>query len=187
MRLYSEKRILQILHKQKPWIRTLSKRYGVPSSVIQAVLFKEMSDIDLMDVLADLAVFSGLFSKKDSSTGYGQIFGAVALRAALEASKEGLASLDKLGVGPLRAGNEKDVRRVWKKLFLDPRANIEFSTLNLLSCAKEMTGRRDFSSFSPEELKKTLTRYNASVDHVTAYGEKTYALVQRFEKEEKRA
>ena len=187
MRIYSEKKILRILGKYRAYIRSLSKRYGVPASVITAILYKEMTEIDLMDVLADLAVFSGLFSKKDSSTGYGQIFGAVALRAALEAKEEGLITLDKLGFQSLRLGDEKDVRRVWKKLFLDPKANLEFTTLNLLSCAKEMTGRRDFSSFTPEELKRTLTRYNASVDYVTAYGEKAYALVQRFEQEDVKA
>ena len=74
----------------------------------------------------------------------------------------------------------EDIRLVWKKLKDDERFNIEVCAINLRLCAAEMTGRTDFSSFSDEETKLALTRYNANVRHVTAYGEDAFRLMQMF-------
>ncbi len=183
LKLISPRRAESILKEQDAWIGTVAERYGVPAAVIRAILYQEMTAIDLLDAAADLVVWSGLFAKKDSSTGYAQIFGRVGLDAVNFAADRGLADYRSLGVTcdhRLERKNEKDVRLMWKLLRRDRRANIEIAALNLLCAAEEMTGRIDFGSFSPEELKLVLTRYNANVRHVTPYGESVYRHYLRY-------
>ena len=183
MRLYSSKKAERILTRYDGWIRIVSSRYGVPVEVIKAILFQEMTMIDLADIAADLVVKTNLFRKKDSSTGYAQIFGYVGLNALNFAVKRGLATYESVGIScvhRLDPNNPKDVRLVWKKLHSNPKANIEIATMNLLVAADEMTGRTDFSTFSDEELKLVLTRYNANVRHVTPYGERAYKKYREY-------
>ena len=54
------------------------------------------------------------------------------------------------------------------------------AALNLLSAAEEKTGRIDFPSYSPEELKLIFTRYNGTVPHITPYGEAVYRHYLRY-------
>lgn len=181
--LYSPKRAEKIIRKYDTWIHTTAGKYNLPACVLKAILYQELTQIDLMDVAADLAVWIGLFGKRDSSTGYAQIFGYVALNAANFAVDHGLADYASLGLPASRRldpKNRKDVRLVWKKLFHDPEANIEFAALNLLSAAEEMTGRIDFSTYSEHELKLILTRYNADTRQVTPYGEAAYRHALRY-------
>ena len=183
IRVISQEKAMEILAEQGPWIEEVGRRYQVPPAAIKAVLFKEMIQTDILDPLADLAVETGLTSRKDSSTGYGQIFGRTGLLAVNHALDEGLATYASLGLDTdhrLSEKNPEDIRLVWKKLKSDERFNIEICALNLRCCALEMTGRTDFSSFSDEETRLTLTRYNANVRHVTAYGEDAFRLMQMF-------
>ena len=175
--LYSGKKTEQILKKYDAWIGSVAEKYHMPPALIKAMLYQEMTQIDWMDILADLCVRMRLFHKTDSSTGYGQIFGYVGLRAVNFAVDEGLATYESLGIRcdhRLSEENPKDVRLVWNILHDQEKANIEISALNLLSCAKEKTGRIDFSSYSEQEVKQIFTRYNAQTDHITPYGEQAY-------------
>ena len=183
IRVISQEKAMEILAEHDAWIQEVGRRYQVPPAAVKAVLFKEMTQTDLMDPLADLAVWTGLTSRKDSSTGYGQIFGRTGLLAVNYALDQGLAGYAGLGIETdhrLSAENPEDIRLVWKKLKDDERFNIEVCAINLRLCAQEMTGRTDFSSFSDEETKLALTRYNANVRHVTAYGEDAFRLMQMF-------
>lgn len=187
-KVISEKKAEKILQKYRDWICRIAERYEIPAAVIMAVLYREMTEIDWMDFAADLIVLTGLTSKKDSSTGYAQIFGYVGLNAVNFAVDKGMTDYHSLGIKSntrLDSGNQKDVRKIWKLLHRNQKANIEIATLNLLSAAEEMTGRIDFSGYSEEELKLILTRYNANVKHVTAYGEKVYQHYLRYQKIEK--
>ena len=137
LKLISPRRAEKILKTQSEWIRTVAARYGVPAAVIRAILYQEMIEIDLMDMLADLAVWSNLTAKKDSSTGYAQIFGRVGLNAVNFAADRGLTDYAALGIGSdhrLESTSREDVRLVWKLLHRDVRANIEIAALNLLHC-----------------------------------------------------
>ena len=150
---------------------------------MKAIFFQEMTLMDALDPVADFVAFVGVFPKKDSSTGIAQIFGYVGLNAANFAVDRGLATYESLGISSKRRldpGNRADVRLVWRLLHHDMHANIELATLNLLVAADEMVGRIDFDSFSPEELKLVLTRYNADVDYITPYGEQAYEYHLRF-------
>jgi len=99
IRLYTPFRAESIIERYDPKIREICGKYGMPPAVLKAVLYTEMTRIDLMDVAADLVVRLGAFSRKDSSTGYAQIFGYVALNAANFAIDRGLASYASLGLG----------------------------------------------------------------------------------------
>ena len=181
--LISQQKAAKILEKYDGHIRSVAERYGVPEAVIKAILFQEMTMVDAMDPLADIAVLLGPRFKRDSSTGYAQIFGYVGVNAINFAVDRGLATYESLGIASdhrLDPSNQHDVRKVWLKLYRDRKANIEIATLNILAAADEMTGRIDFTSFSDDELKLVLTRYNADVKHVTPYGEQAFELYKAF-------
>ena len=182
--LISESHAENIIKKHEGWIDEVSRRYGVPAAAIKAILFKEMIMIDIVDIFADLAVLTGLFSKKDSSTGYAQIYGSTGLTAANFALDRGLSDYSRLGIRSdhrLDRKDPKDVRFVWMLLRRNRHANIELATINILSAADEMTGRTDMANFSEEEMKLTFTRYNANTRHITPYGEDVYKHYLRYQ------
>ena len=183
IKLISEKRAHRLLEHHDDWIQTVSSRYGVPVAFIKAILFQEMTRIDLADPLVDVVVASGLTSKKDSSTGYAQIFGYVGLNAINYAVDKKLATYESLGISTdhrLSSNNPKDVKLVWRKLHRNMNANIEIATLNMLVAAEEMVGSTDFANFTDDELKLVFTRYNANAKRITQYGEDAFLLYTRF-------
>ena len=188
IKLFSKEKIEQIIRQYDEWIRTVARKYSIPAALIKAVLFQEMTCLDLADVAVDAVVRSQLFPKKDSSTGYSQIFGYVGVNAINFAIDRGLADAASLGLPTdrrLDPKDQNDVHMVWDLLNRDPRANIEIATLNLLSCAEEMTGRIDFPNYTDDEIRLLLTRYNANVKHITSYGNYVFDHYQRYLAEEK--
>lgn len=197
---YSIKRAERIIARNHGTITRISETYDLPPAYLKAVLRQEIPEIDLLDGAADLAVrFNWLryrlsrrltggrrppsppgrkgLNRLDSSTGYAQIFGFVALEAANFAVDRGLTDYAALGLPEdhrLSREDPEDLRLVWQMLHRDREANLTFAALNLLSAAEEMTGRLDFPGYSEEEVKRILTRYNANVRHVTQYGEEAY-------------
>lgn len=183
LKLISPARAQQILSRYDEWIRTVSARYGVPEALIKAILYQEMTQIDIADPIADLTARSGLFGKQDSSTGYAQIFGYVGLNAINFAVDRGIATYESLGVEcdhALDPDNKSDVRLVWKMLHDNPKANIEIATLNLIAAADEVVGRVDFGSLTDDELKLVMTRYNSNVRRITSYGEQVFRFYEAF-------
>ena len=199
IKLYSVKKTERILAEYDGWIETVSKRYAIPSTMIKAVLRKEIADIDLLDPAADLLVRlcylrrrlfgrgtvkrRGILGKRDSSTGYAQIFAYVAINAANYALEYGLDDAAGLGLPEdrrLDGTNEDDLHAMWLRLKRDSRFNIQMGALNLISAAEEMNGHTNFARYTPEELQRTFTRYNAKTDHVTAYGKEVYGYYLKY-------
>ena len=181
------RRAEKILDKYRARIKWAADTFLLPAALIRAVLYQEMTAIDLWDAAADVAVLLKLPGKKDSSTGYGQIFGRVGLQALNYAVDRGLTGYEAWGFGPghrLRAEDPKDVRRVWKKLFISPDFNIAATAMNLLSATEEMTGRQDPGQCTAEEIQLVLSRYNANTRHITAYGKSAYGHYLRYLGEE---
>ena len=190
LRLIGASRARRIIGGHAEWIHAVSSRYGVPEAALKAILFQEMTMIDLADPIVDLAVLLRLPGRSDSSTGYAQIFGYVGLNAANFAVDRGLATYESLGIRSahrLDPGNPDDVRLVWLMLHRDARANIELAALNLLAAADEVVGRTEFDGFTEGELKLVLTRYNANVRGITPYGERAYGRYLEFGGEPLRA
>ncbi len=202
LKRYSAAAARRIIKRCALVIRASSVKFGVPEDWIRAILYREMTEIDLLDVAADAAVCfyhlrrqlfhrlptsaSRFFGKKDSSTGYAQIFGSVAIDAANFALDRGIATYGELGISSVRRldrENPDDLWMVWRQLHRDRAFNIEMAALNLLSAAQEMTGRLDCPTFSTEEIKLCFTRYNANVRTVTKYGEQAYRYYLDFQRQ----
>ena len=191
IRLYSPRRVERLLRENAALIDASARRCGVPGAALRAILYKELTEIDLLDVFADLAVgfywlrydlrkapprlTRGVLGKKDSSTGWAQIFAYVALRALREAKAQGLTVPD----APDGSAPE-DLGRVWRRLRRDRAFNLDCCALNLRACALEMTGRCTLDGMGEPELKRVFTRYNADTDRVTAYGEAAYQHYLRY-------
>ena len=187
MKLISPAKADAIIAGFDGWIREVSGRYGVPAALVKAVLYQEMTNIDALDPVADAAVMIAPRHSRDSSTGYAQIFGRTGLIAANFALDHGLTTYELLGLESdhrLDPANRRDVFKVWRRLHEDAQANIEFEALVLLCAADEVIGRIDFATFSDDELKLVLSRYNADVRQVTSYGEQAFAHYERFKEQD---
>lgn len=209
LKLYSKRKAARIVERYADWIGQLSLRYGIPAACVKAILYKELIEIDLLDPAADLAVRlywlrrrlrpaagtaptapngkRGLLNKRDSSTGYGQIFGAVAILALNFAVDRGLERYENFGFPAgrrLSPERDEDLRQVWQLLRRDPKANIALAALNLLAAAEEITGQLDFERLTPAELQQVFTRYNADTRQITPYGQEVYRCYLRFRAQE---
>ena len=204
MKLYSPNRAERILRSLDSDIEEICSMVHLPSAVLKAVLYKEITDIDFFDPLADAIVAfnwqrvhllnhlpdlegkqnkSGFFRKFDSSTGYGQIFARTAILAIRFATIHGIITTETLGLGmgqTFSPDSPADVFEIWKKLHRERSFNLACSALNLLFAAWEMNGRITFENFSPDELKGIFTRYNANVRQITPYGEITYQYYLKY-------
>ena len=189
LKLYPPRAAERIIRACSDTIDAVAARYALPSPFIQALLYTELTKIDVFDPAADLLVRinhrlgTSLQQRRDSSTGYGQIFGFVAVNAANFAVDRGLTSYAALGLPTERRldpAAPEDVWLIWQRLNREPEFNIELSALNLLAAAAEVIGRIDFEQFSPEEIKRVYTRYNGTVPHVTPYGEEAYHHYLRY-------
>lgn len=205
LKLYSKAAAERILRRYEPWIDEVAARYALPSPFIKAFLYREITEIDLLDLAADLAVRvnwlvypltggsarrrigaesrRGLLGRLDSSTGYAQIFAFVAINAVGFALDRGLADHESLGVDPAHrpdSGDPDDLREMWRRLNRDRKFNMEAAALNLIAAAEETTGRIDFGGYSADEIKRIFTRYNGTANHITAYGEEAYRHYLRY-------
>ena len=202
-RLYSASMTERIIKRLTPRIEALSARYAIPAPVLQAVLYQEISKIDVLDIAADLLVrFNWLrltlrgkldgeipdgispWNKLDSSTGYAQIFARVGIDAINFALDRGLTTMDALKIPVQRRldrNRPRDLRLIWRLLKRSKSFNLELAALNLLSAAEEKTGRISFASFSPEELKLIFTRYNGTAKSVSAYGKAAHQQYLRYQ------
>ena len=216
LKLYNSKKAARIIEQENGWIEALSHRYPLPPACVKAVLYKELRGIDIFDVVADWIVKAnwtryalwqclrrrgwvrsagpllrcGVFGKRDSSTGYGQIFGYVAINAINFSLDRGLASAGSLDIPEdrrLSPDVPDDLRTIWYRLHNNAAFNIECVALNLLAAAEEMTGRIDFAHYTEEEMSLVFTRYNASVKHITDYGREAYRCYMSFRLSERRS
>ena len=189
LKLYSPKVAEKVLRRYDGTIREVSARYSLPAAFIDALLYTELVRIDILDPLADFVVRvnhrcgTSLLDKKDSSTGFGQIFGFVAINSANFAVEHGLADYASLGLPERRLdpADAADLFMVWKRLNREPDFNIEMSAINLIAAAEEVTGRIDFSGYTPDEIRRIYTRYNGTVPNVTPYGEEAYRHYLRYD------
>lgn len=197
--VYSPRRARRIIARLDPWISRLAESYPLPKACLQAILYQEITGIDWLDLPADLAVAwywlryrarrflvqkgllrralpactPGFLGKKDSSTGYAQIFGYVGVDALQFAKARGLPLPEGLDHVPI-PGDPDDLCETWRRLRRDERFNLHLAALNLLSAAEEMTGRMEVAGASPEELQRIFTRYNANTRAITPYGKAVY-------------
>jgi hypothetical protein len=205
LELYSPKKAKQIIASSEGQIQELCQSFGLPSPCLKAILYQELIQIDVLDLVADGFVRFywwryhlrkrlrfrrpepllkiGPFGKRDSSTGYAQIFTYVALNAANYAADRGLASYQALGIHAdhtLSRDEPEDLSMIWHTLVRDKRMNLALAALNLICAGEELNGHTDFEHYTPDEFKHMFTRYNANVKQITRYGEKAYQNFLRY-------
>lgn len=204
-KLYRPGQLEAVLNRCGGWMEEVCGRFGLPAAALRAVVRKEMGDMDLLDPVADAAVRfywfrwrlrsmlcrhgllksplpalrKGPLGKRDSSTGYGQIFAYVAIHAANYGVDRGLTDYGELGLPTdhrMDPQNPEDLCQMWYLLRRNWRVNLALSALNLLSCGEEQNGHADFQCCTPEELQLAFTRYNANSRTITQYGRDVYQL-----------
>ena len=211
--IYNDSAAERIIQKHAAEIRDISACCGLPGPFLQAVLYQEITRIDLIDLLVDGAVRlnwmaytvrerltggtvrSGtmnrgrsLRGKLDSSTGYAQIFAFVAINAVNFAAERGLLTYEDLGIRSdhvLDPDLPADRRYMWHRLNRDRSFNLKAAALNLIAAAEEVTGRIGFDGYSVEEIKRIFTRYNGTLKQISPYGEETYLHYLRYAGREK--
>lgn len=185
-------------------ITNFSNCFGIPKSLIQTILLRELWCLNLADSAGDSLVenyFSWKESceywenqslayqaivpypsapiplKTDSSTGLGQIFANVAIKAYNEAIDYGYISS-----GKFDNTDWKVCKEVWYLLKDDNEYNIQMTTLNILSCINEYDYGSNYYEYTPIQYKQIFTRYNANQDTVNDYGEECYEYFLIFKK-----
>ncbi len=68
MKLINPSKAEGIIERYDAWIGQVAERYQVPAALIKAILYQEMTQIDLMDPVADIAVQIAPRYSRDSST-----------------------------------------------------------------------------------------------------------------------
>ena len=206
--IYNSRAVERIIQKHAEDIHEISAVYGLPGPFLQAILYQEITQIDLVDLLVDEAVrlnwkayslrerLTGntgkngtmnrgrsLRGKLDSSTGYAQIFAFVAINAVNFAVERGLITYEDLGIRSdhiLDPDLPADRRYMWHRLNRDKSFNLKAAALNLIAAAEEVTGRIGFDGYSAEEIKRIFTRYNGTMKQISPYGEEAYLHYLRY-------
>ncbi len=203
---YTTKECLDIIYEYDDLITQLSNTYMIPKAIIQSVLLRELRCVDILDGFVDSAVINyfaykyeldnynnsttqqyltepptmPVFSRKDSSTGLGQIFAETAIKANNWAVDKKIIDNDIFDYN-----NWKDREIIWTRLKDNNKYNITMISIVLMWGMQEddclmQTMDRSFWKFSDEQIKAMLTRYNGIGDEAVNYGNETFKCYQIF-------
>lgn len=184
-------------------ITEISQKYKVRKALIQTVFMWEGSCEGIDDVASDTAVqeyydyknelekwenlsdeekqnvkkpTEPTIIRKDSSTGFCQIFASTAINAYNYAIKRGYI------VGETYDKTDwHTVFNVWNKLHTDVEYTIEMAALVLLHAADLVKISDITYEYSADDVKKVLARYNGTNDKAQEYGERNYQIYDLFE------
>ena len=185
-------------------ITNLANCFGIPKSLIQTIMLRELWCLNIADAVGDGEVInyfawkedceywenqSSLYQslvpypdapiplKDDSSTGLCQIFASTAIKAYNEAIELGYIFGSKIDIT-----DWKQCRDVWFSLKNNNEYNINMATLNILSCINEYCYSFDFGNYTPSMYKQVFTRYNADMNTINDYGQECYKYFLIFNK-----
>ena len=187
---------IDILINHDTIITNIANTLSMPKTFIQTILMRELWCLNLEDSVGDNLV-ENYFAwkdeceywenqtlsyqamvpypsppailKTDSSTGLGQIFAQVAIKAYNEAIDYQYISGNKID-----GDDWKACKNVWYSLKNNNEYNIQMTALNILSCVNEFNYGHNYSSYTPEQCKQVFTRYNANQHTINDYGEECY-------------
>lgn len=158
------------------WLFTsLARQLKLRKALIQAPVLWELRKFNPLDPVADLAVQNGL--KDDCSTGWGQIFGWVAIEARNYCVQQGIINGTLLVPGT--AGNLTDV---WTQLHDDPVYNVKTAAYLTIYNAYQIGLSRPGLDTSDADSQAILARYNGTNDAAQEYGRQVGGLYQVLEK-----
>ncbi|MFJ7154400.1 glycoside hydrolase domain-containing protein [Streptomyces sp. NPDC101118] len=164
------------------WLITrLARNLRMRKALIQCPLMWEMRAYNSGDVLADELVIDhhrgGPSTKRDCSTGPGQIFANTAIRARNHCIREGL-----IGGTIMDAAKDGDLWAVWQRLYEDTVYNLGTVPLVLIEGADEIGVGRPGLDTPEEQSRLTLARYNGIDESAQGYGTALLGLYRVFEK-----
>lgn len=181
----------------------ISQKYGIRKALIQSVLMWEHSLEGRDDTLSDgMVVTTNNYYKQleswnnlsavqqaitpmptpplvtvdDSSTGFGQIFASTAISAINYGVDKGIYYSRKYN-----AEDWHDIWNVWQKLNEDIDYNIESCALVLIWGANDVGINAIKYSYTDQELKTIIARYNGFGDDAVAYGQRNLETYKIFE------
>ncbi|MFH8257041.1 glycoside hydrolase domain-containing protein [Streptomyces roseolus] len=153
------------------WLFTnLARTLKLRKALIQAPVLWELRKLNPLDAVADEAVRLG--AKDDSSTGWGQIKGMVALEARNYCIERGI-----INGTPLTSA---DLRWVWDNL-QDPHYNIPSVAYLTVYNAHQLGIDRPSLTTSLVDTQKLLARYNGTGDKAAQYGRELIGLYNVLE------
>lgn len=154
------------------WLFTnLARTLKLRKALIQAPVLWELRKLNPLDVLADDAVKSGV--RKDSTTGWGQMFAWVAIEARNYCIERGIIN------GTLLR-KEHDTRAVWD-LLQDPHYNIPSVAYLTIYNAHQVKLARPSLTTSQADSQKILARYQGDGEKSVQYGRELIGLYNVLE------
>lgn len=184
-------------------ITRISQKYGIRKALIQTVLMWEHSLEGKDDIAADsfVVITNAYYGQLDywsslppvqqavtpaptpptpvlgdCSTGFGQIFASTAIDAINYAVDRGLYYGKKYNIK-----DWKDVWEIWQKLHNDINFNIEICALVLIWGANDVGINGIKYSYTDQELKEIIARYNGEGVDAAAYGQRNLETYKIFE------
>lgn len=141
------------------WLFTrLARNLRLRKALVQAPVLWELRQFNPLDPIADEAFKAGL--KDDSSTGWGQIFGWVAIEARNYCVEQGLLNEPLLTL-------EDDRSTVWTRLHEDPEYNIETAAYLTVYNAFQVHLPRPGLDTSDSASERIIARYNGTDEAIT--------------------
>lgn len=141
------------------WLFTrLARNLRLRKALVQAPVLWELRQFNPLDPIADEAFKAGL--KDDSSTGWGQIYGWVAIEARNYCVEQGLLNEPLLTL-------EDDRSTVWTSLHEDPEYNIETAAYLTVYNAFQIGLPRPGLDTSDSDTERIIARYNGTDEAIT--------------------
>jgi peptidoglycan hydrolase-like protein with peptidoglycan-binding domain len=154
------------------WLFTdLARILRLRKALVQAPVLWELRKWNPLDGLADDEVAEG--DRDDSSTGWGQIFGWVAIDARNYCIDQGIINGDRL--------TDSDKMSVWKRLRDEPTYNISTAAYLTLYNAHQIGVPRPGLDTSDSDTQAILARYNGTDEGSEKYGGELIGLYRVLE------
>ncbi|MDA5140562.1 DUF1906 domain-containing protein [Streptomyces sp. AD681] len=157
--------------RMDPLFTDLARVLRVRKALVQAPVLWELRKWNPLDKFADDAVKDG--DRDDSSTGWGQIFAATAIKARNYCIDQGIINGSRL--------TDADMASVWTRLHEDPIYNITTAAYVTLWDAAEIGVARPGLNTSDSDSQAILARYNGTGDGAEKYGRELIGLYQVLE------
>ena len=176
-----------------PMICEIAGQLCIPAEWILGIMEHEMAMMNVLDVVADRLVIlywyvwrllnrlhvhhnpvwkrHGMI-RNDSSTGYGQIFARTAMEALDFARMHQICDPQ----CTFSSDHPEDMWKVWKRLHTDRRFNVLVCGLCLIHAGTRINGTRPTQAYTPDEVQKMFSRYNANTETITEYGIEVYRI-----------
>ena len=176
-----------------PMICEIAGQLCIPAEWILGIMEHEMAMMNVLDVIADRLVIlywrgwhlqnrlhvhhnpewkrHGMI-RNDSSTGYGQIFARTAMEALNFARRNQIYDPQRT----FSSDNPEDMWYVWNRLRTDRRFNVLVCGLCLIHAGTGINETRPTQAYTPDEVRKMFSRYNAKTATITEYGKEVYRI-----------